>query len=314
MGKIAFVFPGQGSQNVGMGKDLFESCPKAEKMFRSADSRLGFPLSDLIFNGPEEKLKRTENTQPALFTVSAILYRLLSEKGVKADYVAGHSLGEYSALYAAGVFSFSDGVYAVRQRGLLMEQAVPAGEGTMAAVLGLDPGTLDRICIQVTQKGSSVQMANLNAPGQIVISGTLAGVQTASRLAEQAGARRVVPLAVSGPFHSALMRPAADAFRRVLDGLTAGNADIPVVANSTAELEESKEDIIRNLVKQLYSPVRWVESIEKLRSLNVDTYIEIGPGRVLSGLIRKIHRGCTLLQVNDLKSLDKVAEKLKECV
>lgn len=314
MGKIAFVFPGQGSQSVGMGADLFQASSQAAELFRAADRRLGFSLSKLIFNGPAEELKRTENTQPSLFTVSAVLYALLSEKGIRPDYLAGHSLGEYSALYAAGVFSFEDAVYAVRKRGILMEAAVPAGQGTMAAVLGLAADRLEEICGQVSSEGTSVQIANLNCPGQIVISGTVDGVGRASQLAEEAGARRVVPLAVSGPFHSSLMRGAAEGMERVLSGLQMQQARIPVIANCTAGPETSTEEIQSNLIKQLYSPVRWIESVEKLRDLGVDTYIEVGPGRVLSGLIRKIHRGAAIHQVNDLESLNTVSEKLKERV
>ncbi|RYL95373.1 [acyl-carrier-protein] S-malonyltransferase [Sporolactobacillus sp. THM7-4] len=312
MSKIAFVFPGQGSQSVGMGADIADTFPEAKRLFDSADDRVGFPLSDLIFNGPEDQLKLTENTQPAILAVSAILYKLLAAEGITCDYTAGHSLGEYSALVASGVLSFDDAVYAVRQRGLLMEEAVPAGEGTMAAVLGLDAGTLEDICRKASSEEESVQIANLNSPGQIVISGTVRGVKTAAGMAESAGARRVIPLAVSGPFHSALMKPAAEKMRKVLDEITVKNAEIPVIANSTAETETEADEIRHHLIEQLYSPVRWVESIEKLRGLGVETYVEVGPGRVLSGLIRKIHRGAEILQVNDVQSLRAVCEQLKE--
>lgn len=313
MTKVACVFPGQGSQQVGMGKDLLEKSAESKEKFLLADKRLGFPLTDLIMNGPEEKLTLTENTQPAILTVSCLLYDLLRKKGIRPDYVAGHSLGEYSALYAAGVFSFEDAVYGVRQRGLHMEKAVPAGEGTMAAVLGLEADVLDELCHKVSAEGNPVQLANLNAPGQIVISGSIQGVSKASTLASESGARRVVPLSVSGPFHSSLMKPAAEAMRQTLDTLSIHHAEIPVIANRTA-IEETQVDEIRtHLIEQLYSPVRWIESIERLKAKGVDTYIEVGPGKVLSGLIKKIHRGARILSVYDIASLDSVSEQLKEC-
>ncbi|MFT8871395.1 MAG: ACP S-malonyltransferase [Sporolactobacillus sp.] len=312
MSKIACVFPGQGAQQVGMGKDIFENDEQAKKKFTAADQQAGFPLTKLIMEGPEEELTLTENAQPAILTVSAVLYALFQASGVRPDYVAGHSLGEYSALVAAGALTFENAVYAVRRRGLLMKAAVPNGEGTMAAVLGLDAGVLSDICVQASACGQLVQPANHNAPGQIVISGTTQGVAAASRLALEAGARRVIPLVVSGPFHSRLMEPAAGQLGAVLAALPMQDAAIPVVANCTAEVEEKADDIRRHLVEQLYSPVRWAETIERLETLGVDTYVEIGPGRVLSGLIRKIDRRAKTLHINDLASLETTVRQLKE--
>lgn len=312
MGKMAFVFPGQGAQYVGMGADLVASVPEAKQAFEAADERLGYSLSDLMKNGPEDQLRRTEHTQPAILVVSAVLNRLLREKGIQPDYTAGHSLGEYSALVASGVLDFEDAVYAVRQRGLFMEEAVPHGKGSMAAVLGFDADRLDRLCRQISAAGETVQLANLNAPGQIVISGTAAGVERVSQRAAEAGARRVVPLAVSGPFHSSLMKPAALKLRRVLETLSLRPAAIPIVANSTADIETEAAEIRDHLIEQLYAPVRWIESIERLRALGVDTYVEVGPGRVLSGLIRKIHRGAKTLRTGDLETLKKTIDVLRE--
>ncbi|BBN98628.1 ACP S-malonyltransferase [Sporolactobacillus terrae] len=314
MSKIAFVFPGQGSQSVGMGADLLDVYPEAKAMFEAADKRLSFPLTELIMNGPDDQLKKTENTQPALLTVSAVLYTLLKKQGIKADYLAGHSLGEYSALFAGGVLGFEDAVQAVRERGRLMEAAVPAGQGTMAAVLGLDANQLSTLCADVSKAGESVQTANINCPGQIVISGTVSGVEQASKRAVEAGARRVIPLSVSGPFHSALMKPAAENMRAVLDHLPVQNAKIAVIANSTAKEESEADEIRHHLIEQIYSPVRWTESVERLIELGVDTFVEVGPGKVLSGLIRKINRKATTIQVHDVQSLQNAVEKLKERV
>ncbi len=312
MGKLAFVFPGQGSQFVGMGKDLNEDHSSAAAFFEKADERLEIGLKEIILNGPDEVLTRTENTQPALLTMSSALLSLLNEKGVQPDYVAGHSLGEYSALVAAGAFSFEDAVYAVRQRGLFMEAAVPAGEGSMAAVLGLDAEPLDAVCKQASEEVGTVQLANLNSPGQIVISGTKAGVERAGELAKEAGAKRVLPLNVSGPFHSALMKPAAEQLATVLDQLAIQDAKIPVVANVTAKPVQAATDIKTRLVEQLYSPVRWVETVEYLLSQGVDTFVEVGPGKVLAGLIKKVNRKVTVLSVSDLESFQKTVTELTE--
>jgi [acyl-carrier-protein] S-malonyltransferase len=311
MGKIAFIFPGQGSQTVGMGKDVAQSDANIAAVFQSADERLGFSLSSLIFEGPQETLTLTYNAQPALLTTSIALLEKVKEAGITADYVAGHSLGEYTALVAAGAISFTDAVYAVRKRGEFMEEAVPAGEGTMAAVLGMDAAALEAVTKEVSEQGDPVQLANLNCPGQIVISGSKAGVEKAGQLAKERGAKRVIPLEVSGPFHSSLMKPAASKLQDVLNTIAIRDAEIPVISNVTAQPVVKKEEILRLLIEQLYSPVRWEQSVEMMIGLGVDTFIEIGPGKVLSGLVKKINRNVSVYAVNDLESLQATVAALK---
>jgi [acyl-carrier-protein] S-malonyltransferase len=312
MSKIAFVFPGQGSQTVGMGKELAEKYQEVGEYFKRADEKLGVDLSSIIFEGPQEELTQTTNAQPALLTTSvAILDRLKSE-GIEADYTAGHSLGEYSALVAAGALSFEDAVYSVRKRGEFMEEAVPSGQGTMAAVLGMDRESLREITHSVTEEGNPVGLANLNCPGQIVISGTVQGVEDASSRAKDEGAKRVIPLQVSGPFHSELMKPAAEKFVSILDSIEIGHAEVPVIANVTASPVSDAEKIKRLLVEQLYSPVLWEDTVEKLLELGVDTFIEIGSGKVLSGLIKKVNRRVKTYAVQDEASLTETIAKLKE--
>ncbi|AEH48621.1 ACP S-malonyltransferase [Parageobacillus thermoglucosidasius] len=311
MGKIAFIFPGQGSQTVGMGKDVAQSDANIAAVFQSADERLGFSLSSLIFEGPQETLTLTYNAQPALLTTSVALLQKVKEAGITADYVAGHSLGEYTALVAAGAISFTDAVYAVRKRGEFMEKAVPAGEGTMAAVLGMDAAALEAVTNEISEQGDPVQLANLNCPGQIVISGSKAGVEKAGNLAKERGAKRVIPLEVSGPFHSLLMKPAASHLQDVLNTIAIRDAEIPVIANVTAQPVVKKEEILRLLIEQLYSPVRWEQSVETMIRLGVDTFVEIGPGKVLSGLVKKISRNVRVYAVNDLASLQATVAALK---
>lgn len=308
MTKVAFIFPGQGSQSVGMGAELFNS---GGDFLGRADEVLHFGLSRLITEGPQEELTLTYNAQPALLTVGAMIAAKLVEEGITPDYTAGHSLGEYTALVASGVLSFEDGVSVVHKRGLYMNDAVPAGEGAMAAILGLDGEKLLEVTDSITAKGDSVQPANLNCPGQIVISGTKAGVEKACVELKEAGAKRAIPLDVSGPFHSSLMKPAADRLKRALDEVEMKDASIPVIANVNANTVSEREEIKQLLVEQLYSPVRWEDSVRELINLGVTHFIECGPGKVLSGLVKKIDRSVTVFPVYDEETLQAVIEAAK---
>jgi [acyl-carrier-protein] S-malonyltransferase len=305
MGKIAFVFPGQGAQAVGMGRDAYERFEASRAVFDRADEVLGFSVSKLAFEGPEEELKLTANTQPALLTTSVALLEAFKARGVKPDYVAGHSLGEYSALVAAGVLSFDDAVRLVRARGLFMEQAVPGGQGAMAATLGADRDALDALCRDISATVGRVELANVNCPGQIVVSGTAAGVAAVAERGKEAGAKRVVPLEVSGPFHSSLMQPAADKLEKELAAAEFRDAAVPVIANVTARPVASGEEFRRLLVRQVVSPVLWEDSVRYLIGEGVDTFVEIGSGTVLAGLIKKIDKTVKVVSVN---SADAVSE------
>ncbi|MFJ8063855.1 ACP S-malonyltransferase [Psychrobacillus sp. NPDC096426] len=312
MTKIAFIFPGQGSQSVGMGQQLIESNEESKKYYEQADEVLGFSLSNIMLEGPAEELTKTYHAQPALLTTSTMVAKKLLDAGISPEYTAGHSLGEYSALVASGVLSFEDAVLLVHKRGLFMNEAVPAGEGAMAAILGLDKDSLNEVTKEVSANGETVQVANLNCPGQIVISGTAAGVEEASAKAKEAGAKRAIPLVVSGPFHSELMRPAADKLDAAISSIDLKKASIPVISNVTA-LPVTESTTIKNLlVEQLYSPVRWEESVQKMIELGVTTFIECGPGKVLSGLVKKIDRSVTTYCVFDEESLQQVMDLLGE--
>ncbi|MGO4347934.1 ACP S-malonyltransferase [Paenibacillus sp. MCAF9] len=305
MSKIAFVFPGQGAQAVGMGKDAYDAFDRSRAIFEQADEALGFSLSQIIFEGPEDTLKQTANTQPALLTVSVALLEALEGRGLKPDFVAGHSLGEYSALVAAGVLSFEDAVRTVRARGQFMEQAVPSGQGAMAAVLGAERDTLAALCAAITAEGSAVELANVNCPGQIVVSGTAAGVDAVvQRGKEEAGAKRVIPLEVSGPFHSSLMKPAAVNLQATLADIAMKDANVPVVANVTANAVTSADEIRGLLVEQVCSPVLWEDSVRYLVEQGVDTFVEIGSGTVLAGLIKKVDKNLRVISINSISALE----------
>jgi len=303
---IACIFPGQGSQAVGMGKALAEAFPIVRETMAEADEALGESLSGLCFEGPAEKLVLTENTQPAILAVSVACYRLLSSTGVVPAFVAGHSLGEYSAHVAAGTMTFADALRTVRRRGRYMQEAVPVGQGAMAAILGLDAETVAQACAEAAQ-GEVVSPANLNAPGQIVIAGSKDAVARASERAKQLGARRAIPLPVSAPFHCALMLPAEARLAPELRALTVSDPAMPVVANVDAEVKRTAAAGIEALVKQVSAPVRWEDVMRRLASEGVHKYVEVGPGTVLTGLGRKILKDAAFANIEDPSGLDAVA-------
>lgn len=302
---IAFVFPGQGSQSVGMGRSLYDGNPAARAVLDRLDSEMGGRLLPLCFEGPDEALRDTRNAQPAIFAVSCAALAAVRSTGLEADFVAGHSIGEYAALVAAGVFEDFEGLRIVQVRADAMAAAAEAVPGTMAAVLGLEASVVDDICAGVS---GVVGAANLNCPGQIVISGEAAAVSEASDLLKAAGAKRVVPLAVSGAFHSALMQPAADVLGAHLAKVDLVAARIPVVANVTADFETGPADVVANLVAQVPGRVRWTETVERLVECGCDRFVECGQGTVLAGLVRKTAPGVAVVSVGDVESLAKLSE------
>jgi [acyl-carrier-protein] S-malonyltransferase len=291
---IAFLFPGQGSQKVGMGRALVDAFPIARWTFDEADAALGFALSQLCFDGPEDQLMLTENTQPAVLTASIAAYRVLAEHGIRPAFAAGHSLGEYSAHVAAGTFDFADAVGIVRRRGRYMQEAVPVGTGAMAAILGAELALVQQACDEASQ-GDVVSPANINGPGQIVIAGAAAAVARATERARALGVRRAVPLPVSAPFHCALMKPAEARLEPELRRLRARAPQVPVVANVDAEPKRDAAAAIEALVRQVSAPVRWEQVVRRLASEGVTTYVEVGPGTVLGGLVKKIHTDASIL-------------------
>jgi [acyl-carrier-protein] S-malonyltransferase len=311
---IAFVFPGQGAQKAGMGKSLAENFPICRDVFAEADTALGESLSTLCFEGPAETLQLTENTQPAILAMSVAVLRLVESRGIRPSFAAGHSLGEYAAQVAAGTLSFADALRTVRRRGRYMQEAVPVGEGAMAAILGLDADQVSVACADTMTAlaGRVVSAANLNAPGQVVIAGHADAVAKASERAKELGAKRAIPLAVSAPFHCALMKPAEDRLAPELRALSTSDPKIPVVANVDAEPKRDARASIDALIRQVSSPVRWEQVVRRLIAEGATTFVELGPGSVLAGLIKKIDRGVKVASVEDEESFKEALTQLTQ--
>ncbi|MCS1351365.1 ACP S-malonyltransferase [Mechercharimyces sp. CAU 1602] len=303
--RVAAIFPGQGAQQVGMGKALAEKSVRARHLFQEADDALGFSLTQLMFAGPQEKLTLTYHAQPAILAVSYALYLEWQEYGITPAAVAGHSLGEYTALVASGALSFTDAIRLVHQRGLYMEEAVPVGLGSMAAVIGLDGSEVEAMCQAFSQKEKVVEAANFNSPGQVVLSGHRMAVEAMGVQMKEQGARRVLPLDVSGPFHSSLMKPAADKLEASLEQVSLSELTIPVISNVTARPHKNEASSIKHLlVEQVTSPVRWEESVSYMASEGINAFVELGPGKVLTGLVKRTARGADAFSVQDPSSLE----------
>ena len=308
-GRVAFVFPGQGSQAVGMGRAFARAFPEAAARFAAASRALGLDVARLCFEGPAEALALTANTQPAILTASMAALTGLEQRGVKPDFVAGHSMGEYSALVCAGALDFVDAVRIVRKRGEFMQEAVAVGAGAMAALLGLEAAAVEAVCREAAGAGV-VEVANLNAPGQVVIAGERAAVERAVAIAKERGAKRAVPLPVSAPFHCRLMQPAVERLREVLATVRLRDLRVPCVTNVDAVPVRTGAEVAEALVRQVAAPIRWVEGVERLIREGVDTFVEVGPGKVLTGLIRRIAPAARTFPVEDLAGLDAAASAL----
>ena len=312
MNKLAFVFPGQGAQTVGMGKDFCAQYGVAEKLFAQADEALGYSIRQMCFEGPEEDLKLTANTQPAILTMSVIANEILKEHGLQPDVTGGHSLGEYSALVAADVLDFQDAVVLVHKRGQFMQEAVPVGQGGMAAIIGLADDVIIDACEKATKTAGEVQAVNFNCPGQTVIAGTTKGVEAAVETLKAAGAKKAVILPVSAPFHSTLMKPAAEKLAAELDKVQIRDAKIPVVSNFTGELETKADEIKANLVAQADHPVKWIACVNTMSAFGADTFVEAGPGKTLCGFNRRIDKSLKSMNVENLETLQKTLDYFKE--
>ena len=311
MKKVAIMFPGQGSQVVGMGKEFFDQYEEVQRLYKTANDVLHKDIQNIMFEGPTEELTETENTQPALLLSSIAAYTLLMKENVKPVMTVGHSLGEYSALVSAGALTLEEALPLVQTRGRLMEKAYPKGKGTMAAVLGMTEEAIKEALTEVSE-GEIVDVANLNCPGQIVISGSVAGIDEAAEILKEKGAKRVLPLNVSGPFHSRLMKPANEEFSKSLNAVDIKDARIPVYANVTGEAVTDKEEVKQLLIQQLYSPVRFEQSIENMLKEDIDAFVEVGTGKVLCGLVRKINRKTKTFAVQDEASLQKFLDWYRE--
>ncbi len=312
MGKLAFVFPGQGAQTVGMGKDFCEKYDVAKKLFKEAEEALGFSIQKLCFEGPAEELKLTANTQPAILTMSVIANEILKEHGIQPEITGGHSLGEYSALVAAGVMKFQDAVLLVHKRGRFMQEAVPVGEGSMAAIIGLSDEVIMDACGKASEESGAVQAVNFNCPGQTVIAGTTKGVEQAVEILKEAGAKKAVILPVSAPFHSTLMKPAAEKLAAELDKVEISDAGFPVVANVNGKLEQKAEEIKANLIAQADHPVKWIDCVKTMMDYGADAYVEAGPGKTLCGFNKRIDRSLVSMNVENLETLQKTLDYFKE--